>query len=113
MPDDLNNHVEHTIRNAREYISPTAKMIARKQWRAVFLDEQGGIDLLKGDALFVEEAEGGEPLISIEPRVNLSRVYLPLPPSGLVAEEYGLLSQPQPDYATGYISFAETKVAGV
>lgn len=73
MPDGLNNHVEHTIKNAREYISPTAKMIAREQQRAVFLDEQGGIDLLKGNVLFVEEAEGGEPLISIKPRVNFSR----------------------------------------
>lgn len=112
MPGDLNNHVEHTIKNAREYISPTAKMIARKQRRAVFLDEQGGIDLLKGDVLFVEEAESGESLISIKPRVNLSRVYLPLPPSELVAE-YELLSQPQPDYAIGYMSFTEAKVAGV
>jgi hypothetical protein len=88
-------------------------MIARKQRRAVFLDEQGGIDLLKGDVLFVEEAEGGEPLISIKPRVNLSKVYLPLLPSELVAEEYELLSQPQPDYAIGYTSFTEAKVAGV
>lgn len=113
MPDGLNNHVEHTIKNAREYISPTAKMIAREQRRAVFLDEQGGIDLLKGNVLFVEEAEGGEHLISIKPRVNFSRVYLPLPPSELVAEEYELLSQPQPDYGIGYISFTEAKVAGV
>ena len=113
MPDDLNNHIVYTINNAREHTSPTVKTIARKQRRAVFLDEQGGIDLLKSDVLFMEEAEGGEPLISVKPRVNLSKAYLPAPPSELVAEEYGLLSQPQPDHAIGYISFTEAKVAGV
>ncbi|OCL02020.1 hypothetical protein AOQ84DRAFT_305522 [Glonium stellatum] len=113
MPDDLNNHIVHTINNAREQTSPTAKTIARKQRRAVFLDEQGGIDLLKSDVLFMEEAEGGEPLISVKPRVNLSKAYLPPPLSELVAEEYGLLSQPRPDHAIGYVPFSEAKVAGV
>ena len=43
VPDALNNHVTHMIKAARDHGSPTAKSIARKQLRAIFLDEQGGI----------------------------------------------------------------------
>ncbi|KAF2254224.1 hypothetical protein BU26DRAFT_558934 [Trematosphaeria pertusa] len=112
LPDALNEYINVLIKAPREHTSPSARNMGRKQGRARAGSEQAGIDLLKDHLLFVGEADGGIPLITYLPQVNLSRTYLPAPPTELVAKELGLLTQPRPDSLVGYITSTEAETCG-
>ncbi|KAH8707139.1 hypothetical protein GQ44DRAFT_817805 [Phaeosphaeriaceae sp. PMI808] len=87
-----------------------ANVICDQRKAAALQNEPGANTILRPWLLFDGESPSAiqpVPEVASHANLNLAREFLPLPPSTIVQEVYGTLSQPQPDTAIGYLTSTE------
>jgi len=109
LPADLQGHLDTVLsRKRHEPRSPNARRVVQHRLAASLDNESTGIRRLEPLLLFAGEDDSiaidPVPMISSKLDFNLSRDFLPLPPSGKTPPR---LSQPQADTMIGYLSSSQ------